>query len=66
MSKAPELPTNRSVLSHMWLSVEAAPAPLGRAVRISCNLNDLKLVSLDCQAGLAMLKAIPDNAPQGQ
>ena len=62
MSKAPELPTKRSVLSHMWSSVEAAL--LGRAVRISCNLNDLKLVSLDCQAGLAMLKAIPDNAPQ--
>ena len=43
----------------MWSSVEAAS--LGRVVRISCNLNDLKFVSLDCQAGLAMLKAIPDN-----
>ena len=64
MSKAPELPTNGSVLSHMWSSLEAAP--LARAVRISCNFKELKLVSLDCQAGLAMLKAIPDNRSVGK
>ena len=39
---------------------------LARAVRISCNFKELKLVSLDCQAGLAMLKAIPDNRSVGK